>query len=532
MVAWFIAAFLLFLLARLPFIKAPLLYGYVEFQPGIVLVPLLGVFWGPAGALGIALASVVGDLLFGYGGSLVFYRMFGLFLYAMSAKKLWDYFSMRDAAHPGIRPTWKQISRFMMASLPGAFLAAGWFAFGNHMVRSYPFSYVLMLVLANNLLFLLVLGPAFFHALARELVPHFGCWREVMKNSGVLPPIGIRGATLSFVGSFGAVTAGFLVGTNVYGHWPLDNFLEGKWFLASSSGPLLTWAVWPFLLMQVLAILWPEGVSLRSLFVKKTGYALLVLCFMPVLLAEEDALSLTADDELNQVIYMNRPVKLPEADELLSEVRRALPTMPLAIEAVLQSRSRDGTLLQTYLASITIEWAPPNPRAEYIIQDAFGQELHKLVVERDASGQAHYDYATGSPLKKATLPDLHEGIENTDISWNDLMLSFLWWDQGETKGVEKIKGRLCYIIDLPVQGTSSEKYAGVRLWVDPKVHVMMRAATFDSQNEEIRRLDIKSLKKIEEIWVIKDVEVKNLIEKTKTRLRVREVRNLDSEEKS
>ena len=121
------------------------------------------------------------------------------------------------------------------------------------------------------------------------------------------------------------------------------------------------------------------------------------------------------------------------------------------------------------------------------------------------------------------MVSLSGAIQETDVTWIDLSLSFLWWRGGQTVGAEKIKGRFCYVVDLPIPEGSAMGLAGVRLWIDPQAHVMMRAAAMDMAGQMMRRLEVKSLKKIDEIWMVKDLEIRSYPSRHKTMLRVRSV---------
>ena len=65
MLVFFAVTTVLLILARLPFLPMQLIPRHLDFQPGIVLVPLAAVFFGPAGVWGSLAASLLGDKLFG-----------------------------------------------------------------------------------------------------------------------------------------------------------------------------------------------------------------------------------------------------------------------------------------------------------------------------------------------------------------------------------------------------------------------------------------------------------------------------------
>ena len=47
------------------------------------------------------------------------------------------------------------------------------------------------------------------------------------------------------------------------------------------------------------------------------------------------------------------------------------------------------------------------------------------------------------------VPPLTERIEDTDVTWMDLTLAYLWWPDGKTVGEEEVRGRACWVLDVP-----------------------------------------------------------------------------------
>ena len=90
MAAWFILGTFFLLLARLPFFAAPMIPHYLEFNPGVALVPLLGVFWGPAAVWSALAASLLGDWITGIWSSLSIFKAVGMASMAFTAQYLWD----------------------------------------------------------------------------------------------------------------------------------------------------------------------------------------------------------------------------------------------------------------------------------------------------------------------------------------------------------------------------------------------------------------------------------------------------------
>ncbi|MFH0878138.1 MAG: outer membrane lipoprotein-sorting protein [Lentisphaerota bacterium] len=213
----------------------------------------------------------------------------------------------------------------------------------------------------------------------------------------------------------------------------------------------------------------------------------------------------------------------PDGESLMRKVIEAMPQTQMKVNADLQSKGKGGKTEQLLHVEMVMDWYAEEPMALYTIRDAFGTTLEALKMVRPALGEMETYYYKGDPLAGSPLPVLFDRIQQTDISWVDLSLSFLWWPHGKTTGSEKIKGRLCYIVEVPSPAPGPSNYGGVRLWIDPQVYVLLQAVALDSDKKEAKRLQVKSFKKINGVWMISDLEIQDLVSKHKTLLRVRQI---------
>jgi len=220
------------------------------------------------------------------------------------------------------------------------------------------------------------------------------------------------------------------------------------------------------------------------------------------------------------------------ADGILRDVVARLPREPLAITGSLTVRKPKGIVVSNLNFDLLADWGSRPARVSYTLRDVFGSTLEQLTMTRDSSNKAGFVYARGSPLEPSPLPSLFDPIQGTDVSWVDLTMAFLWWRGGKRVGEEKIKGHLCDIIDLPVPAGRPEgmatnggsPYARVRLWIDRKYRMLLQAEGYDRRGEALRRLWVKGFKKIDERWMIKDMEVQSYPVVHRTKLRIHDVR--------
>lgn len=249
MIAWFFLTAVLELLVRLPFAKFQMIPHYLDFHPGVVLVPLAGIFFGPAGAWGSLAASLLGDRLLGLWGMASAFRAAGFFLFALSARRLWDFSWRSDSVAAAMDPIWSRTGRFMLAAWPGCFIAASWQGLGSEVLRSYPFSYVASLLVMNNLLFCTLLGLPLYRLVARYGIPRFGTWRETMGLGGVSSPTTPLDAFFVAAGGLGACMIGWYAGRLFYHVGPMQPMVLGSY-----CGILVPVCVVPFLILQIVGL--------------------------------------------------------------------------------------------------------------------------------------------------------------------------------------------------------------------------------------------------------------------------------------
>ena len=214
--------------------------------------------------------------------------------------------------------------------------------------------------------------------------------------------------------------------------------------------------------------------------------------------------------------------EMPPARELLNNVILALPDIPLRITGDLTARARPGAAESRKGVEMLLDWHADPPFARYTIRDAFGGAQSHLAITWAQPRTPEFNYFEGQPLQAAPLPDLVAPIPGTDISWMDLSLSFLWWPNAETAGREDVRGRSCWVVDVPAPDAFAG-CSGVRIWIDPRINILLKAEAYGADDKPIRRLEVKSFKKINDRWVIKDIELTGLPARSKTLLRVRNV---------
>jgi hypothetical protein len=217
------------------------------------------------------------------------------------------------------------------------------------------------------------------------------------------------------------------------------------------------------------------------------------------------------------------PPPLPAADDLMDQVLTRLPTEPVVLRGRLQTGRTVAATGTVQNLEMAVRVLPEGIETRYTLLDPFGTELEQMSVLRPPQGAPQYRYAAGSPLAPAAAPDLLARLGNSAMCWADLTLSFLWWRGGKTIGRQEARGQPCYVVDLPAPDPKASDYSRVRVWVDTRVTMVLQAEGYDRTGELLRRITIKSIRKLHDDWMVKDLEVRDFAAGTRTILRVLDV---------
>ena len=159
-------------------------------------------------------------------------------------------------------------------------------------------------------------------------------------------------------------------------------------------------------------------------------------------------------------------------------------------------------------------------------------ELKGRIVLRSRKGivQAEYGYdlvrKAGATDLKLTKDDKDVEFEKsgqilgTDVTWSDLTLDYLWWDDvsfdAEREG-ETVHGQGCTVIVMK-KGDRQ-----VRVWVDRKTGALMQAEEM-KDGKAVRRLWGTRLKKFGERWMANVMEVETIGSGHRTKITVEELK--------
>lgn len=202
----------IYMLLLLPFKAIPIIPGITEIRPATLLPVLFGLLFGPAGAWGSAFGNLAGDLF----GTLSIGSVFGFignFMYAYIPYKLWrslDLLRNRDRSL-NIGSPWKLIE-FGMVSVTASISCAVVIAWGIDVLKLVPFAALSVIIVLNNTVITLLLGPILLPVGYRLAKKTGTLWTDIMHPRDISKPSPDRiNLFMMLSGSIGGFVFGLVI---------------------------------------------------------------------------------------------------------------------------------------------------------------------------------------------------------------------------------------------------------------------------------------------------------------------------------
>ena len=227
----------------IPFKGIPLIPGFTEIRPAQIIAATFPLFFGPAGAWGLAIGNLIGDM-FGTLGLGSLFGFIGNFFSGVVLYKVWRSFGKEP-----IVKSKKDYGIYALAVICGGFLCGAIIAWGLEVTGALPFAALGTIIPLNNTIMPLILGPALIALLYPRIKKWGLLWQDVMEDEEVSKPkLVIPARIMVAIGSIGAIIVGLAISTGAYG-------AAFAGFGAGTVGIGVIAAVAPFLLLALIALL-------------------------------------------------------------------------------------------------------------------------------------------------------------------------------------------------------------------------------------------------------------------------------------
>ncbi|HEY6167556.1 MAG TPA: outer membrane lipoprotein-sorting protein [Verrucomicrobiae bacterium] len=209
-----------------------------------------------------------------------------------------------------------------------------------------------------------------------------------------------------------------------------------------------------------------------------------------------------------------------EGQKLRAELLAQQPAENSNVPAVLKIRSDDGERAEVPVRLRTELLDDRTWRAIYEATPAGANGGTILNVTRRANGPNEYTLSTkgghdATPLDHAAI---FQPFAGSDFSPADLGLEFLHWPEQRVLKHEMRRGRPCKVLESGNPSPAGDAYVRVLSWIDSETGGLLRAEAYDARRKLMKEFSIRSFKKVEGRWQLREMEIINYPSDSRTRL--------------
>ncbi|RZO87518.1 MAG: outer membrane lipoprotein-sorting protein [Kiritimatiellaceae bacterium] len=180
---------------------------------------------------------------------------------------------------------------------------------------------------------------------------------------------------------------------------------------------------------------------------------------------------------------------IPTAHQILQRVQQHLPPHPLQLSGKLYRKAPNGYNKVSLPLTATLRLGNPTPTAQYQVDN-------QTLTLTWSNGTPHYHFSN-----PALQP--HHEIAQSGMNWNDLSLAFLWWPNARLLGETTKINRHAWLIEIPVPNSTER----LHLWIEKEMAMLLEAQWLDAHDDTQRTLRIKRIRKIDDLWIAKQLEI-------------------------
>jgi hypothetical protein len=184
----------------------------------------------------------------------------------------------------------------------------------------------------------------------------------------------------------------------------------------------------------------------------------------------------------------------PDPMALLQSVRMAQTAQHLTLVGDLRTGPKSMPLKLTIDGSvIRYEFSdPPNDPPALVLR--LGDKSSQL------------QEVTRGKTEKVTGARFDQKVRNSDVSYEDLALRFLYWPEAKLEGEDTLitLGQRCWKVDVQPGATESQ-YSHVLVWIAGGA--LLQAEAYDKAGKLARRFKVLKVQKFNGLWVLKEMRI-------------------------
>jgi len=126
-----------------------------------------------------------------------------------------------------------------------------------------------------------------------------------------------------------------------------------------------------------------------------------------------------------------------------------------------------------------------------------------FTIQKRSSSSASWSNLSSSEMSKTVL--------DTDITYEDLVVDFVNWDDIQPLGLDSIKTLPAYVFEAKPASSDHSHFSSVRFWVSKQYWAFLRVDGCNAKGQTIKRVEVQDVMQIGKFFVFKEMKVANMV---------------------
>jgi hypothetical protein len=184
-----------------------------------------------------------------------------------------------------------------------------------------------------------------------------------------------------------------------------------------------------------------------------------------------------------------------DANAILDQIRSAQAQISRTLSGRLRPENGDPIPFQLQLKGPEFDYKFTSPPETIKLQMT---DSGSVLTDEKSAGQ---QIVAGSRLS--------EPVRDTDITYEDLSLRFIYWKNAKFEGEQRVRAITCSIVLVQPSARNTE-YGSVRLWIAKDRGALIKAEGYNWQGKAIKRFEVISGQQIEGKTIFKQIRIERL----------------------
>ena len=118
--------------------------------------------------------------------------------------------------------------------------------------------------------------------------------------------------------------------------------------------------------------------------------------------------------------------------------------------------------------------------------------------------------SASAPWVAISAAEMSHPILDTDITYEDLGIDFINWDNIQPLGTDSIKTLDAYVFEAKPGPNDHSRFASVRFWVSKQYWAFLRVDGVNAKGQTVKRVEVQDVMQIGKYYVFKEMKVANM----------------------